>query len=73
MITCRNYFRFFILYFYPFKIQSLSSKHKLHLFDPPVFEIDCFITDQAMSKSCLVSKYILKFPYHLSTFRGRNI
>ncbi len=28
-----------------FKIQSYFSKHKLHLFDPPVYEIDCFNTD----------------------------
>ena len=36
-------------------MQSFSSKHKLHLFDPPVYEIDCFNTDQVMSKSCLLS------------------
>ena len=41
--------------FLSFKIQSFSSKHKLHLFDPPVYEIDCFNTDQVMSKSCLLS------------------
>ncbi len=41
--------------FLSFKIQSFSSKHKLHLFDPPVYEIDCFNTDQVMSKSCLSS------------------
>ncbi len=56
------------------KIQSFSSKHKLHLFDPPVYEIDCFNTDQVMSKSCLyylsVSKYISKVLCHLSTFCG---
>ncbi len=40
--------------FLSFKIQSFSSKHKLHLFDPPVYEIDCFNTDQVMSKSCLL-------------------
>ena len=26
--------------FLSFKIQSFSSKHKLHLFDPPVYEIE---------------------------------
>ncbi len=36
-------------------MQSFSSKHKLHLFDAPVYEIDCFNTDQVMSKSCLLS------------------
>ncbi len=41
--------------FLSFKIQSFSSKHKLHLFDPPVYEIDYFNTDQVMSKSCLLS------------------
>ncbi len=41
--------------FLSFKIQSFSSKHKLHLFDPPVYEIDYFSTDQVMSKSCLLS------------------
>ncbi len=41
--------------FLSFKIQSFSSKHKLHLFYPPVYEIDCFNTDQVMSKSCLLS------------------
>ncbi len=41
--------------FLSFKIQSFSFKHKLHLFDPPVYEIDCFNTDQVMSKSCLLS------------------
>ncbi len=41
--------------FLSFKIQSFSSKHKLHLFDPPVYEIYCFNTDQVMSKSCLLS------------------
>ncbi len=40
--------------FLSFKIQSFSSKHKLHLFYPPVYEIDCFNTDQVMSKSCLL-------------------
>ena len=39
--------------FLSFKIQS--SKHELHLFDPPVYEIDCFLTDQVMLKSCLLS------------------
>ncbi len=39
-------FRKFCL-FLSFKIQSFSSKHKLHLFDPPVYEIDCFnISDE---------------------------
>ncbi len=58
MITCRNYSDFlFSKYclFLSFKIQSFSSKHKLHLFDPTVYEIDCFNTDQVMSKSCLLS------------------
>ncbi len=41
--------------FLSFKIQSFSSKYKLHLFDPPIYEIDCFNTDQVMSKSCLLS------------------
>ncbi len=41
--------------FLSFKIQSFSSNHKLHLFDPPVYEIYCFITDQVISKSCLFS------------------
>ncbi len=38
MITCGNYFRFFIYstfcLFLSFKIQSFSCKHKLHLFYP---------------------------------------
>ncbi len=41
--------------FLSFKIQSFSSKYKLHLLYPPVYEIDCFNTDQVMSKSCLLS------------------
>ncbi len=41
--------------FLSFKIQSFSFKHKLHLFDPPVYEINCFNTDQVMLKSCLFS------------------
>ncbi len=28
--------------FLSFKIQSFSFKHKLRLFDPPVYEIGCF-------------------------------
>ncbi len=44
-----------ICLFLSFNIQSFSSKHKLHLFDLPVYEIHCFNTDQVMSKSCLLS------------------
>ena len=32
---------------------SFSSKHKLHLLDPPVKEIDFFIIDHFMVKSVL--------------------
>ena len=38
------------VYFYPSKYKAFP-----HLFDPPVYEIDCFITDQVKSKSCLFS------------------
>ena len=41
--------------FYPSKYKAFPPNNKLHLFDPPVYEIDCFSTDQVMSKSCLLS------------------
>ena len=31
--------------FFSSKLQSFPSKHKLHLFDAPVYEIDCFIPE----------------------------
>ena len=46
--------------FLSFKIQSFSSEHKLHLFDPPVYEIDCFNTDQVIKflKRSLIVNFI---------------
>ena len=41
--------------FYPSRYKAFPPNIKLHLFDPPVYEIDCFNTDQVMSKSCLLS------------------
>ncbi len=52
------------------KIQSFSSNYR---FDPPIYEIDCFNTDQVMSNPVYylsVSKYISKVLCHLSTFCG---
>ena len=33
---------------FSFKMLSFPSKHKLHLFDPPVYEIEFFIIDHFM-------------------------
>ena len=38
-----------------FMIQSFSSKHKLHLFDPPEYEAAFFKIDQIILKSCFFS------------------
>ena len=35
---------------FAFKIQNFSSKHKLHLFDPPVYGAAFFTIDQEMLK-----------------------
>ena len=40
---------------FSFKILSFFSKDKLHLFDPPVYEIGFFIIDHFMVKSVLFS------------------
>ena len=40
---------------FSFKILSFSSIHKLQLFDPPVYEIEFFVTDHFMVKSVLFS------------------
>ena len=36
-------------------MRNFSSKHKLHLLDPPLYEIACFNIDQSILKPCLFS------------------
>ena len=40
--------------FSAFIMQSFSSKHKLHLFDPPEYELACFRIDHVMVKFCFL-------------------
>ena len=44
---------------FSFKIMSFSSKHKLHLFYPPVYEIEFFSSDHFMVKSVLLTVIIV--------------
>ena len=57
MMTGRNYFRSFVEQIFTLFFQNTEffSKYKLHLFDPPVYEIECFIIDHFMGKSALFS------------------
>ena len=36
-------------------MHSFSSKHKLHIFDPPEYELACFMIDHVMVKSSFFS------------------
>ena len=41
--------------FSAFMMHSFSSKHKLHLFDPPEYELACFKIDHVMVKCSFFS------------------
>ena len=57
MMAGRNYFRSFVelILLVSLKILIFFSEHKLHLFDPPVYEIEFFSIDHFMVKSVLFS------------------
>ena len=52
---------------FSFEIKSFSSKHKVHLFDRPVYKITCFTIDHVKSESWLLFfKYQMYFESSVS-------